>query len=236
MIYCFDLDGTLCELVTDGDYMKAKPISKAIEKVNELYNDRHKIIIFTGRGSSSGIDWTVQTKDQLDKWGLKYHNLIMNVKPTYDIVIDDKAVNAVEWRKKNCGIRGTIAGAFDLIHPGYIRMFKECKTKCDHLTVLLHEDPSIERSKLKPVQTIEERIEILSSLVYVDKIIPYKTEKDLYWLLKSQNYDIRFLGEDYSSRNYTGSDLNQNIYFINRDHNYSTTRLKEKIAQSLKEI
>jgi glycerol-3-phosphate cytidylyltransferase len=236
MIYCFDLDGTLCELVTDGDYMKAKPISKAIEKVNELYNDRHKIIIFTGRGSSSGIDWTVQTKDQLDKWGLKYHNLIMNVKPTYDIVIDDKAVNAAEWRKKNCGIRGTIAGAFDLIHPGYIRMFKECKTKCDHLTVLLHEDPSIERSKLKPVQTIEERIEILSSLVYVDKIIPYKTEKDLYWLLKSQNYDIRFLGEDYSSRNYTGSDLNQNIYFINRDHNYSTTRLKEKIAQSLKEI
>jgi glycerol-3-phosphate cytidylyltransferase len=235
MIYCFDLDGTLCESVTDGDYMKAKPMTKAIQKVNELYDDGHKVIIFTGRGSSSGLDWTVQTKDQLERWGIKHHNLIMNVKPTYDIVIDDKAVNAAEWRKQNCGVRGNIAGAFDLVHPGYIRMFKECKTKCDHLTVLLHEDPSVERSKLKPVQTLEERIEILSSLVYVDEIIPYKTEEDLYWLLKTQNYDIRFLGEDYLSRDYTGSDLNQKVHFINRDHGYSTTQLKEKIAQSLKE-
>ena len=37
--------------------------------------------------------------------------------------------------------KGIIAGAFDVIHPGYIRMFKDAKTHCNHLTVALHEDP-----------------------------------------------------------------------------------------------
>ena len=39
---------------------------------------------------------------------------------------------------------GFLAGAFDVIHPGYIRMFKDAKTVCDYLIVGLHEDPSKE--------------------------------------------------------------------------------------------
>jgi len=235
MIYCFDLDGTLCESVMDGDYMKAIPIQKAIDKVNSLYDEGNEIIIFTGRGSSSGIDWSDRTKDQLNRWNLKHHRLIMNVKPTYDIVIDDKAVNAADWRKNNCGTRGVLAGAFDLIHPGYVRMFEFCKRKCDHLTVLLHDDPSVERKKLKPVHSVNERIEILSSLKYIDAIIPYSTEEDLYQLFKTGNYDVRFLGDDYYDKGYTGQDLNMKIIFINRNHGYSTTALKQKIALSFGE-
>ena len=40
---------------------------------------------------------------------------------------------------------GIIAGNFDIIHPGYVAMFKECKDNCDKFVVLLHSDPSIER-------------------------------------------------------------------------------------------
>lgn len=235
MIYCFDLDGTLCESITHGDYIKTNPLPKAIEKVNKLYDEGNEIIIFTGRGSSSGIDWSDKTKTQLDNWGLKYHKLIMNKKPTYDIVIDDKAINAEEWRKKNCGRRGVLAGAFDLIHPGYIKMFKTCKLKCDHLTVLLHSDPSTQRDKLKPVHSVNERIEILSSIKFIDDIIVYKTEEELYELFSIGKYDIRFLGDDYINRSYTGADLNISINYINRDHGYSTTKLKEKIAKSIKD-
>ena len=36
--------------------------------------------------------------------------------------------------------KGVIAGNFDVIHPGYIHMFRECKKNCDSLTVLLHVD------------------------------------------------------------------------------------------------
>lgn len=232
MIYCFDLDGTLCTSVTTGDYMDAQPLSKAIDYVNDLYSQGHKIILFTGRGSSSGIDWTEKTKAQVYSWGIKHHELILNRKPTYDVVIDDKAINALEWRKINCGVKGVLAGAFDLIHPGYCRMFAECKQKCDHLTVLLHEDPSLERGKKKPVHTIEERKEILLSMKNIDDVITYKSELELENLLSSTFYDIRFLGDDYRNSTYTGKHLPIKIEFISRSHGYSTTRLKTIITYS----
>ena len=62
-------------------------------------------------------------------------------------------------------IKGVIAGNFDVMHPGYIKMFKEAANNCDCLIVMLHTDPSIERPhKLKPILNVDERIEMLSEL------------------------------------------------------------------------
>ena len=73
--------------------------------------------------------------------------------------------------------RGFVAGNFDVIHPGYIKMFKECKNNCDEFTIFLHSDPSIERPhKLKPILSLDERVEILSSIVYIDQIKSYTYE------------------------------------------------------------
>lgn len=234
-IYCFDLDETLCTKALDGDYATAKPMLKAIAKVNELFDEGNTILIFTGRGSSSGKNWEELTVKQLNQWGLKHHKLIMNKKPTYDIVIDDKAINALEWRKTNCGTRGVVAGAFDLIHPGYCRLFKFCKEHCDHLTVLLHEDPYFERKKLIPVHTVEERKEILFSIKYIDDVVVYKTEKELENNLKNKKYDIRFLGDDYKNKQITGQTIPIEILYTNRSHGYSTTDLKKKVYNSYKE-
>ena len=80
---------------------------------------------------------------------------------------------------------GLIAGNFDIIHPGYILLFNECKENCDYLILLLHEDPSIERpEKLKPILSLDERILILSSLKQIDEIVPYKLESDLLNLIR----------------------------------------------------
>lgn len=95
MIYCFDLDNTL--LYTEGtDYKNSKPIQKAIDKVNKLYNEGHTIKIFTARGSRSGIDWRDFTKIQLIYYGIKYHEVILG-KPHADIFIDDKGINVRDW-------------------------------------------------------------------------------------------------------------------------------------------
>ncbi len=127
--------------------------------------------------------------------------------------------------------KGIIAGAFDLIHPGYIRMFRECREYCNHLTVALHEDPSIERSnKLSPVQSLSDRKEILESIKYIDDIVVYQVEDTFLSYLN--NYDIRFLGDDYQNGSYTGKDNPIKIIFINREHDYSTTELKRKIVKS----
>jgi len=129
---------------------------------------------------------------------------------------------------------GVIAGNFDVIHPGYMKMFAECKKNCDYFVVLLHEDPTLERpEKLKPILSVHERIEILEGIRYIDNIVSYKTEQDLYDILKNTKFDIRFLGDDYINKTYTGDDLDIPVHWISRTHEWSTTKFKKLIAQSL---
>jgi glycerol-3-phosphate cytidylyltransferase len=132
-------------------------------------------------------------------------------------------------------IRGIIAGNFDVIHPGYIAMFDECKKHCDRLIVCLHEDPSVERpEKLKPILHWSDRVKILDSLTQVDFVFLYQTEADLYEALVKGDFDVRFLGDDYVGKTYTGYELNIPIHYLNRDHGWSTTKYKQLIANSLK--
>ena len=129
---------------------------------------------------------------------------------------------------------GIIAGNFDVIHPGYIKMFKECKSYCKQFIVLLHIDPSIERpEKLKPILTKEERTEILTSIRFINGIAYYTYEKELVDLLKRLSPDIRFLGDDYRGKTYTGFELDIPIHYLNRDHGWSTTKFKKLIADTL---
>ena len=238
MKYCFDLDGTICDTpMRPSDnkpgYLEATPFPFMVEQVNRLFDEGHKIIIMTARGRGSGIDWTQLTIKQLDMWGVKYHELEpMFHKPTADIFIDDKGINSEEWKKTVPPKRGIIAGAFDLIHPGYVRMFKEAKEYCNHLTVALHEDPSFARPhKLKPVQSVEDRKEILRAIKYVDDIVVYYAEETFLSYLK--DYEVRFLGSDYLDGSYTGKDIAIDVVFLNRNHDYSTTKLKEGIWSSM---
>ena len=131
-------------------------------------------------------------------------------------------------------IVGVIAGNFDVIHPGYIYMFDECKKHCDILLLLLHDDPSIERpEKIKPMLDLSERNMILSSLKQVNRIITYQKESDLYDILKSQKIDIRFLGDDYKDKAFTGDDLGIPIHYLDRSHGWSTTKFKKMIAEGV---
>ena len=239
MKYCFDIDGTLCETPSDPDghnvrYWESQPIPFMVEQVNRLFDDGHKIIMMTARGRGSGKDWTELTREQLDRWGYKYHEIEpMFHKPTADLFIDDKGINVEEWKKTLPLKKGIIAGAFDVIHPGYIRMFKDSKEHCNHLTVALHEDPSMARPhKLKPVQSVDERREILLALRDVDDVVVYQAEETFHHYLK--DYHIRFLGTDYMDGSYTGKDLSIEIVWLSRNHNYSSTKLKTDIYNSVK--
>ena len=131
-------------------------------------------------------------------------------------------------------IVGVIAGNFDVIHPGYIYMFDECKKHCDILLLLLHDDPSIERpEKIKPILDLNERNMILSSLKQIDRIITYQIESDLYNILKAEQIDIRFLGDDYKNKAFTGDDLGIPIHYLDRSHGWSTTKFKKLITETI---
>lgn len=111
MIYCFDIDGTLCTN-TEGDYANAQPFFEVIERVNRLYDEGHSVLLYTARGSTTGIDWRELTEEQLQVWGVRYHRLYLG-KPTADVYIDDKAINLADWKLNGSDARPISRGASD---------------------------------------------------------------------------------------------------------------------------
>ena len=99
MIYVFDIDNTIC-YNKDGNYENSVPIEDRIEKINKLYNEGHEINFLTARGmgrSNNNAEFAYNefydlTKNQLDKWGVKYHSLFLG-KPAADFYIDDKGIS-----------------------------------------------------------------------------------------------------------------------------------------------
>jgi glycerol-3-phosphate cytidylyltransferase len=87
--------------------------------------------------------------------------------------------------------------------------------------------------KIKPIHTVNERIDMLSSFNQIDEIVPYSSETDLYQLISSRDIDLRFLGDDYKEKDFTGKDLNIPIHYLSRSHGWSTTKFKKLIAASL---
>lgn len=101
-VLAFDIDGVICQ-TAGSDYQNSKPKIKAIKKINDLYNQGNKIIIFTARfmgrtdnnyekAYALGYDFTLK---QLNRWNVKFNKLIFG-KPSFDLLIDDKAFNYSE--------------------------------------------------------------------------------------------------------------------------------------------
>lgn len=133
---------------------------------------------------------------------------------------------------------GITASAFDLCHAGHILMLKEAKTVCDYLIVCLQGDPSQTdasyrgKQKNKPIMSLEERRIILEGIKYVDEIVVYNSEEELYDLLVKLKPDIRIIGPDWKGKQYTGHDLPVPMYFNSRDHHFSTTELRHRIYEA----
>ena len=97
-----DIDETICFYKTDKPryYENAIPKQENIDKINKLYDEGWEIVYWTARGSISKVDRYELTRNQLETWGCKFHDLIVGhrdstfcypLKPSFDLVIDDKA-------------------------------------------------------------------------------------------------------------------------------------------------
>jgi glycerol-3-phosphate cytidylyltransferase len=128
---------------------------------------------------------------------------------------------------------GVTFSCWDLLHAGHQLFLADSKSNCDILIVGLQTDPTIDRpEKNKPIQSLEEREIQLKSSRYVDYYFIYDTEKSLYNSLLSLRPNVRFLGDDYVGKKFTGSDLPIEIFFHPRStHTYSTTNLRNIIYE-----
>jgi len=130
---------------------------------------------------------------------------------------------------------GFTCGTFDLFHSGHVTMLREAKMVCDHLIVGIQTDPTIDRpDKNSPVQSIIERQIQVSSCKYVDEIIVYTTENELFTILKTLPIDVRIVGEEYRDKDFTGKDL-ITVHYNKRAHSYSSTDLRTRVYCKEKE-
>lgn len=132
---------------------------------------------------------------------------------------------------------GITFSTFDLLHAGHIGMLREAKEHCDYLICGLQVDPSLDRpEKNKPVQTLVERYAQLNAIKFVDEIVPYQFESDVVDILELFDLDIRFLGDEYKEKEFTGKDVCRKrgiqLYFNKRDHRFSSSDLRSRVTSS----
>ena len=119
----------------------------------------------------------------------------------------------------------------DVLHSGHVLAIEEAKKHCDYLIVALHCNPIYKN----PIQSIYERYVQLRAIKWVDEVIPYQNIDDARRMLSSLQYDIYFLGSDYVGRKFEGIEilesLNKEIYYLPRNHEFSSTNLKDRIYE-----
>tara|TARA_S200000501_G_scaffold374164_1_gene423048 strand:- start:3414 stop:3764 length:351 start_codon:yes stop_codon:yes gene_type:complete len=95
---CFDIDGVICK-TKKNNYKLSKPIIKNINKINSLYDEGYKIILYTARFMGRSLEnerlATKKAKNvtlyQLKKWKVKFHSIKFG-KPSFDLLVDDKCL------------------------------------------------------------------------------------------------------------------------------------------------
>ena len=95
-VFCVDIDGVIATITPNNDYCVAGPRRRTIAAINRLFDDGHRIILFTARGTVTGIDWREETERQLREWGVRHHELHFG-KPAADYYVDDRNLSIEEF-------------------------------------------------------------------------------------------------------------------------------------------
>ena len=131
---------------------------------------------------------------------------------------------------------GFTNGCFDILHAGHVELFRKAKKQCDFLIVALNSDKSVRliKGKNRPINNIKNRIKVIKSVRYIDKVIVFN-DKDPLTIIKKIKPDIIFKGSDYKIKNIVGYDFQikrkKKIKVIKLLKNLSTTKLISKLIK-----
>lgn len=129
------------------------------------------------------------------------------------------------WKKYQ---HGAVAGAFDVLHLGYVRLLEEAKRHCHKVSVLIHDKP-------EQVFSVEVRKEIVLALESVDNVLVYRTEDQLTNLLNGGVFDVRIVGSDHAKQT-SRPDLEIPTIYHERGHGWSATEYKKMIVEKCFEM
>ncbi len=127
---------------------------------------------------------------------------------------------------------GYLSGTFDLFHIGHLNLLKRAKENCDYLIVGVHFSGAWKGKKT--YIPFEERVEILKSIRYVDKVVMSEKEDCDAW--DKYKYDYLFVGSDYKGterfEKYEKyfADKNVEIVYFPYTQGTSSTQLREALS------
>ena len=124
-------------------------------------------------------------------------------------------------------IKVWINGCFDILHRGHIELFKYGKSLGDELMVGLDDDGMIKRFKgnKRPYNTLQDRIEVIRSIKYVDLVCSFYSTPTLYKSIKDYNPNIMVVGSDWKGKVIIGKEIPEEIKYFDRVGDYSTTKI-----------
>ncbi len=123
-------------------------------------------------------------------------------------------------------------GCFDILHLGHVRYLQESKKLGDVLIVGVNSDDSIKQLKgdKRPINTLEERMGVLSALESIDYIVPFD-ELTPYNLIKVLSPHVIVKGGDYAHDEIIGREFAQEVHIIPLVAGKSTTNLIETLKK-----
>lgn len=132
---------------------------------------------------------------------------------------------------------GYTQGTFDMFHIGHLNLIKNAKRHCDYLVVGVNTDELVESYKNKrPIVPLEERVEIVRAIKYVDEVIVTKTlDKQEIW--NSVRFNEIYIGDDWKGNprwEQTGKDMEKlgaRLVFLPYTKETSSTMLREKLTR-----
>jgi glycerol-3-phosphate cytidylyltransferase len=91
---------------------------------------------------------------------------------------------------------GYTSGVYDLFHIGHLNLLKNAKGMCDKLIVgVTTDDLSLYKGK-KPLIPLQDRVEIIRGIRYVDAVVPQET-MDKVEMCKKLKASLLFVGDDW---------------------------------------
>lgn len=92
---------------------------------------------------------------------------------------------------------GYVPGAWDMFHVGHLNILLRARELCDHLVVGVVTDEVLVAVKNKPpVVPLEERMEVVSAMGVVDRVVPdFAGDKLDAW--RRHRFDVLFKGDDW---------------------------------------
>ena len=125
-------------------------------------------------------------------------------------------------------------GTFDLLHIGHINILKRCKKYADKLIVGISTDKlNYLKKKRYPIYNQTDRLEIIKSISYVDKVFFEESLELKEFYIKKYKADILIMGDDWKGKFDCFNNICKVIY-LPRTEEISTTFIIDKISNRFK--